>query len=469
MAEVLILNLPGNVLKAGSRWYNRIPEKSAQIRYYPYPFFMGYATSLLKTKGVDVDFKDTVAMQWSKKETYDYINQTKPKYIFCEPTWTSIEEDAQFIAGLNKGIIKIAIGNFATNFPLNCFDYGFDYGIVGEYEFSILDFIKGNVPVNFVSRDKKDHKYPELVENLDIFPFPERDMTPVEYYNEPSCFGRNIVMVSSRGCRLRCNFCNVESFYGSHIYRVRSAKNVVDEMEQLKAKYRFDEIYFDDDNMVSRKEHIDGICREIIRRNLKISWLCMGDGFVDDETLELLAVAGCTTYKFGVEHFDKDILKLIPKPLKEERIKEILYKCRRLGMRSYITLMIGLVGSNAGKDMDMIRQAVGLDPDLLQFAISTPYPGTIFNRQAKENGWLVTSDTSRYDVSSNSVVSYPDYNSAEINEIYQQAWKIWRRHVIFKRPRILLFFLLSNIKREGLVETIKKSLFYLAEALFGRD
>lgn len=466
MANILILNLPGRVLKSGSRWYNRIPEKDAQIRYYPYPFFMGYAASLLKSKGVDVDFKDAVAMEWSARKTYNYIADTKPKYIFCEPTWTSLKEDTEFISNLDRGIVKTAIGNFATNFPLEAIRHGFDYAIAGEYEFPILNFLQnGRLPINFISRDKKEYSYPELIKDLDVFPFPERDMTPIGYYNEPSCFGRNIVMVSSRGCRLKCNFCNVEGFYGQHIYRTRSAENVVNEMEYLRGKYKFDEIYFDDDNMVSKKEHIDGICGEIMRRRLEISWLCMGDGFVDDETLELLAAAGCKAYKFGVEHLDSEVLKAIPKPLQKDRIADILRKCRRLGMKSYITLMVGLVNSNARKDMDMIRQAIRLNPDFLQFAISTPYPGTIFNRQARQSGWLVTQDTSSYDVSGSGVVSYPDYSADEITKMYHLAWNIWRRHVMLKKPRILLFFLLSNIKREGLAETIKKSLFYILDAL----
>ena len=50
MNKILILNLPGPVLKSGSRWYNVVKKSSANLKYYPYPWFMGYATSLLKEK-----------------------------------------------------------------------------------------------------------------------------------------------------------------------------------------------------------------------------------------------------------------------------------------------------------------------------------------------------------------------------------------------------------------------------------
>jgi radical SAM superfamily enzyme YgiQ (UPF0313 family) len=471
MAEVLVLNLPGRVLKAGSRWYNKVPEKTAQMKYYPYPWFMGYLVSLLKSHKIDVDFKDAVAMEWSFEHTLDYIAKTKPRYIFCEPTYPSIDDDKKLIGSLGKNIVKVSLGNFSTTHPFTCLDIGFDYAIMGEYEFAILEFLEQGgkeLPINFVSTEKTEYEFPQLVEDLDLFPFPERDLTPIEYYNEPSCFGVNIVVVSSRGCRLRCSFCNVESFYGKHVYRTRSPRNVVDEMEFLKRNYRFDEIYFDDDNMASSKEHLVGICDEIIRRNLKVPWLCMGDGLVDDETLEMLAKSGCTTYKFGAEHYDKEVLRAIPKTVSLEKTAHIIGKCRELGMKSYLTLMIGLPKSTWEKDLAMVKQTLELRPDLVQFAIATPYPGTSFYEQAIKEGWLVGDDPTHFDVSGRSVVSYPDYSWVEITAMYNLAWKMWHRHVILRQPSTLKFFFLSNIRREGLVKTFRKSLSYFIEVVSKR-
>jgi len=387
MDKILILNLPGLVLKSGSRWYNTTKKGGASLRYYPYPWFMGYATSLLRQNGFDVVFKDAVAMEWDLGETLKYVNELAPKYIICEPTWVSVEDDKKLLNSFNKDTVKIAVGNYATNFPFECLEkLNLDYVVIGEYEFSLLEFFKNGetkLPKNFVSKKKKSFEIPDLVD-LDLFPWPEREDTPWEYYNEPSCFGKNIVMVSSRGCRLKCDFCNVECIYGRHAYRVRSPKDVVDEMEYLKNKFKFDEIYFDDDNMVANKKHVDDICREIIRRGLKIRYLCMGDGLVDDETLTLLAKSGCTTYKFGLEHLDEDVLKAIPKPLKKERLLAIIKKCKELGMKSYANLIIGLPKSTREKDLKMVNEVIQAKPDLIQIAIATPYPGTTFLKKPKK-------------------------------------------------------------------------------------
>jgi radical SAM superfamily enzyme YgiQ (UPF0313 family) len=432
---------------------------------------MGYTTSLLKKNGFDAVLKDAVAMEWSFQETIDYITAFKPDYIVCEPTWVSVNDDRHLLDSVDKTIVKIAVGNYATNYSLVCLEKAnVDYAVVGEYEFPLLNFFKSKcreLPKNFVSLSKREYELPDLVEDLDLFPFPERDDTPIEFYNEPSCYGRNIVMVSSRGCRLKCDYCNVECIYGKHAYRTRTARNVVDEMEYLQKRYKFNEIYFDDDNMVSRKSHINGICKEILQRGLKIKWLCMGDGLVDDETLELLAQAGCVTYKYGLEHLDDEVLKAIPKPLKRERLLGIIKKCKALGIRSYVNLIVGLTKSTWEKDLKMLQDVINTNPDLIQIAIATPYPGTVFYRKARENGWLVSDDSASFDATGKSAVSYPDYPAAKIEEMFHLGWKLWYKHVFLKKPTTLWFFVMSEVKRNGLVCTLKKSLAYLPRA-FGK-
>lgn len=465
MNKILILNLPGPVLKAGSRWYNRTKKSVSNLRYYPYPWFMGYATSLLKKNGFNVVLIDAIALEWTAEKTINYISELNPSYIICEPTWTSIVDDEQFLKNVGNNIKKIAVGNYATNYPIKTLEQiKVDYVVVGEYELSLLDFFKSNgmvLPKNFVTSEKLNYETPDLILDLDFFPFPERDDTPIKYYNEPSCYGKNIVMVSSRGCRLKCDFCNVESIYGKHSYRTRSPKNVVDEIVFLQRNYDFDEIYFDDDNMVSRKSHIDGICREIVKRNINVHWLCMGDGLVDDETLGLLAKSGCVTYKFGLEHFDEGVLKAIPKPLKKKRMIEIIEKCRELKIRSYVNLIIGLPGSTWEKDKRMIQEVIQANPDLVQFSIATPYPGTVFFNKSKIEGWLNNDDPKDFDATGKSVVSYPDYPKEKIEEMFHLGWQIWYKHVLLKKPKTLFFFFGSEITRNGYKSTLRKCMGYL--------
>ena len=108
--------------------------------------------------------------------------------------------------------------------------------------------------------------------------------------------------------------------YG-HRLRKRSAKNVVDEIEYLIKHYSIDEIDFDDDTITVSREHIESICNEILSRNIKIKWECMGRvDAVDKKTVELMKKAGCDVIFFGFESGSEKILKSIKKMLQNSRL-----------------------------------------------------------------------------------------------------------------------------------------------------
>lgn len=466
--KILICNLPGPVLKSGSRWYNYTKGGAATLKYYPYPWFLGYATSLLKSNGVEARLRDYVALEYSFEEALKDVENYNPTHIVFDTAWSSRELDISFLSAISNNIQKIAVGNYATNYPEECVDLiGADIAIYREFEFALLDYLKnGTIQKNFITKSKRDYESPELIQDLDKFPFPEREDTPFEYFNEPSCYGKNIVMITSRGCRLDCSFCNIGSMYGGKGHRVRSPENIVDEIQMLQSKYKFDEIYFDDDNIVSDKRTIDGMCKEIIRRGVKIKYCAMGDGFVKDDTLELLAKSGCATYKWGAEHLDDDVLALIPKKYKGDRQIELIHKIRELGMMSYMNIIIGLPGSTREKDLSMMKRIIEASPDLIQIAIAIPYPGTRFYREAQENNWLVSHDSKDYDVTGRTPISYPNYSSNEIQETFYECWRMWYKHVARHKPKTLWFFFSSEVKRNGLFNTLNKSLHYLAKTIF---
>ena len=104
-------------------------------------------------------FKDAVAMEWSLQETLDYIETFKPDCIVCEPTWVSVHDDRCLLDSVSDEILKIAVGNYATNYPFECLaKANVDYVVVGEYEFPLLEFFKSKcsqLPKNFVDKTKQ--------------------------------------------------------------------------------------------------------------------------------------------------------------------------------------------------------------------------------------------------------------------------------------------------------------------------
>src|SRR6266567_2481178 len=76
-----------------------------------------------------------------------------------------------------------------------------------------------------------------------------------------------------------------------------------------------------------------------------------------------------------------------------------------------------------------------LDTDSVQFSIATPFPGTPFYEQAKQNGWLATDDWTQYDGANYAVLDYPDLSKGEIEDLHRLALKEWYRNAVFKEIR----------------------------------
>ena len=127
-----------------------------------------------------------------------------------------------------------------------------DYIVRGEGEWTALELVDvlevnyyGIPDLNQLLRIKglsfryKDRVYHnelrQLVANLDEIPFPIRD--PLEKANIKGQHAMPL-MCTTRGCPADCSFCSTPNFYG-RTWRARSAKNVVDEIEAIIQKYRF--------------------------------------------------------------------------------------------------------------------------------------------------------------------------------------------------------------------------------------
>ena len=115
-------------------------------------------------------------------------------------------------------------------------------------------------------------------------------------------------LVTSRGCSYWCNFC-IEVRQHGRKYRVRSSKNVVDELEFLHKTYGAEFFTFVDATFTIDQARTEELCEEIKNRKLKITWGC--GTRVDMVTKELLLKmkeAGCFTVWFGVEAGTQNVL-----------------------------------------------------------------------------------------------------------------------------------------------------------------
>jgi radical SAM superfamily enzyme YgiQ (UPF0313 family) len=106
-------------------------------------------------------------------------------------------------------------------------------------------------------------------------------------------------MITSRGCPFRCLFCD-RPHLGKR-FRARSAKNVVDEMEEC-VDLGIHEFLIYDDTFTINKQRVMDICGEILSRGLKIGWDVRARvDTVTPEMLKAMKEAGCDRIHYGVE------------------------------------------------------------------------------------------------------------------------------------------------------------------------
>lgn len=454
--RILLANPPGPWLRC--RW--DIRTSKSYMNYYPFPVRLAYATTVLKKNGYDAFIIDATAEEMNRKQFIDKVKKINPDLLIWETTASSFEYDIKTMRMLRKIKPKLLIGAsgyHATPAWKECLKMGYDFVIVGECDYSILDLVKWlnkeikQFPKGVTAKGHKLVSRP-LIQNLDELPWPERNSLPMHKYNDPKLHGFNVVMISSRGCPWGCNFCTIKVYYRQKNYRIRkNVKDIVDEMEYLWLKYKPDELYFDDDNFAINEQHVIDICKEIIKRKLDISWNCMVDARIKFKTMEWMKKAGCTGITIGAESADDNVLRqMAGKPITRKDIQFFVDSCRKLGLRSHICWVLGMKGSSKESDLDTVNFAINLQSDTLQFSICMPYYGTPLYQWCDENNLLATKDWKNFVASEEGIINYPNYSHKDIEEITGYARKLWYRKMLFKRPDIIIFHFYNLYKYQGI-------------------
>lgn len=446
--KVLLANPPAYIgnnsrhfIHAGSRWPASIPipKGACKTHFQPYPFYMGYSSSLLKREtNAKVRVIDACALDFDEGEFFNYVKSFSPDIIFFEaptisfdllmPVMRTIKKDIDCMVGVAGSHVT-----GLTHEVMKKYDF-IDFCFLGEYELTLNKFVQA-LEAEEINREIKEigglafrsgnkiviNERQELLNDLDYLPFPDRDSLPLEHYHDFGIGGEPCaIMLSSRGCPHNCIFCIERNvIYSSPLYRKRRPSKIVDEMILLKEKYGAKSVYFDDQSMVVDKGQVRSICTEIVNRRLDLPWTCMADATVDYETLRLMARAGCVGLKFGVESISTNTLASIKKTFVSlERIKRLVAWCKEFDIWTHATYMVGLP-SDTKKDLfRTLMFAIRLDTDSAQFSMATPFPGTPFFEIAKRNNWLVTSDWLKYDGAHYSVLSYPGLTSRDIERLF---------------------------------------------------
>jgi len=398
------------------------------------PLGIAYLKAVLEKNGISAELVDETA---GMRISPDSVESEWVGISVFTPTAKMAYEMADAFRAAGK---KVVLGGpHVSIMPEEALRHA-DKVIVGEGEKSILEI--------FSSRKKIISS--QLIKDIDSIPFPDWHGLPLEKYTAPTRRHAYLKVMTSRGCPWSCVYC-FKGIFG-RCYRMRSAKNVVDETGALQANYGTREIAFIDDNFSQNRARTVDICREILQRRIKIEWSCPNGVRVDTMDLPLLKLmkkAGCYQLSFGVESGNQEVLDKVGKGIKLEQVENAVRWAKEAGIETIGFFMIGLPFDTEQTMQQTIDFAKKLPLDLVQFTVTVPYPGTELYGMVEKKGRFLVEDWSAF--GSYSGKAYYEFGSLGkdlVERMYKKAYKevYFRPGYALKRVAKNPKLLLSGVK-----------------------
>ncbi len=252
-------------------------------------------------------------------------------------------------------------------------------------------------------------------------------------------------MITSRGCPGRCTYCK-GSLLGERI-RFKSAEKIFKEIVFLQDNYGIRDITFYDDTFTSNKQRVRDFCNLILKNKLDLTWCCFSRvDTVDFDLLKEMKKAGCYQVLYGVESADPQILANIKKRITLEKVEETVANTKKAGIEVRLSFMFGNPGETEETIKKTIQYAISLDPDLVSFNITTPYPGTEMFKWAKENNYLIHEDWSKYNFAK-PVMNLPTITSEKVLEYYKKAHRQFYFRPTYILKRLMKIRSVEDFKR----------------------
>lgn len=431
--------------------WSLLKQQDSTPRFSMFPMFLGYSAALLEQEGFDVGVIDGVPLNLSNEEFEQRALAFKPDVIVVEPNSAVVDDVLTLLTKVKRHCDTrvVVIGSHVTAEFRSLFKQypSVDYGVSGEFEVGLVNLLKHlradesvHAVTGAIYRDEQgsiqSNGIAPAVEDLDELPLPARHLFPAYFNTDINAYhdGFNqlspaIDMHATRGCPYRCNFCVwVQVLYRNGQQRLRSPAAVVDEMVHLSNVYGAREIYFDDDNFTANKKFVDALCDELISRRITIAWSALADAIALNETmLEKMAEAGCIGLKFGLDSADSEVLRKSNKPLKVSRVDGLVKKARQLGIKTHMTVVLGLSGETRETLQRTFDFSCQLDIDSIQYSLATPIPGTQLYEGLKQEHKLNFKRWDELDGYSSSVIVYEDFDRQYIENFMTDVHTRWLR------------------------------------------
>jgi radical SAM superfamily enzyme YgiQ (UPF0313 family) len=314
------------------------------------------------------------------------------------------EDELKRVAVLTRSVLNVPIvagGPIATarRGPLLKSIPEIDLLVVGEGELTFSRLLSGTSTNGLVFRHGDqivDLGDGDVVDNLDELPFPDYSLVDLGRYQEHLSYAYNHrrqgVLLTSRGCPFLCTYCNT---FAGKTARLRSAENVIAEMEQMSRDHGIEDFYVVDDIFNMDRQRTEAVFRKIIalRKNWRLYFVNgLRADIMTRELVDLMADAGTVWVTYAVESGSARIQKLVKKNMRLEKAAEIINYSQDRGMVVNVNTMYGFpteTGADAQQTLDYIARLHM--PSLLPYHFCLRgYEGCEIVDQAADAGWDTT-------------------------------------------------------------------------------
>lgn len=376
------------------------------------PLDLAYMAAVLERKQIVCRIRDYSAEGSTWEDMRDDIKEFKPDLLVVSVTTPTLERDLIACDIVKQSGRAVLIAAKGAHFSLKDQEVmlkhsGLDIAIRGESEQAIEEIASRKPFADILGltyrtetgfKSNPDRPYIE-VDDLDKLPFPARHLLNNELYTAPDT-GEPLTMINvGRGCPHRCIYCAVTIASG-HKLKLRSPKNVVDEIDGCVRDLGIHNFFFRADTFTWDEKWTVDVCREIINRNIDIRWGTNSRvDTISEERVKWMKKAGCWIIGFGFESGNQESLDRMKKRATLEQSREAVKLCKKYGIKTYGLFLIGLPWETREMVEDTIAFMKELNPNFVDVNIAYPLPGTEYYRIAKEMGMFTDEDLKSGDYS----------------------------------------------------------------------
>lgn len=471
--DVLLVNPPTPDGGIWIRSQHRVGRRSRENMIWPQVSLAQMAALLVPEYTVEIIDANALRMGWAEFEKL--LDEKRPKYYLTQVTAPTLRNDMYgvFLAK-SLGAKTMAFGTHVTPMTMETMRPfpALDFVLRGEPEMTLrelVDTLEGKTPSNpRVAKMLRETSKPQMrrvgtqtvadefpsvetaspyanilglawrtdteivinpdrpfIPDLDDLPIPLHERLPLDKQRMPMIKGPFTFIVTSRGCPAGCKYCIKHVSYQNSV-RVRSAENIVEELEYLGA-LGITNIHMYADLFTVNRDHVVSLCKLIIERGLKIRWTCNSRvDYVDEEMLSLMGQAGCWLISWGIESSNEMVLKRARKGYKKEQAFKALKWAWAAGIKNWGYFIIGLPGETEQSIQETIEYSKELPLDIALFHIAAPYPGTPFFYDVVENNWFRPGTKwEEVDMDQSTVLDYENLTAERLEYWQKRATREW--------------------------------------------